>query len=359
MAGALWTVAMHPEKAEFVRPDPAETEIKGTEHTRVLWIIFDELDQRALFEDLPAWVSVPAFMAFSEQSFQATQAISAAPDTVTAVPSLTLGRPVATVRSADADRLMLRFPDRPDEEVDWKSLPNLFSGMREDNARIGIVGWYHPYCRLFGKLTSRCRRIYFGMSQIVESPPLGKAVWEKIASLSPLYRRRNAIAAIQRGLAEAKDYATDRNLDFVYVHLPLPHKPTVFDVSTGAYTVWNFDRDGYFHNLVAADDLFGKIRTAMEQAELWDETAVIVTPDHSWRGSRVGAGHERDTRVPFLIKLPGQNTKEKFDYPFSATVVKDLILALRRGEIATPEDIEAWLHLNNAGMVAPSKTGGK
>ena len=44
----------------------------------------------------------------------------------------------------------------------------------------------------------------------------------------------------------------------------------------------------------------------MEQAGLWEDTAVIVSADHVWRRAKILDG-VKSTTVPMMVKLPHKN----------------------------------------------------
>ena len=50
-----------------------------------------------------------------------------------------------------------------------------------------------------------------------------------------------------------------------------------------------------------------------------------------------------DPRIPFLIKLAGQQQGIAYQRPLSTLVAHDLALAVLRGEIAQPEQAARWL----------------
>src|SRR5262249_49748159 len=59
---------------------------------RVLWIIFDELDQRLAFDERPASIALPELDRFRRQSVAASRAYSPSTKTFTSLPALITGR---------------------------------------------------------------------------------------------------------------------------------------------------------------------------------------------------------------------------------------------------------------------------
>ncbi|HSE98210.1 MAG TPA: hypothetical protein VLD57_08105, partial [Blastocatellia bacterium] len=102
------------------------------------------------------------------------------------------------------------------------------------------------------------------------------------------------------------------------------------------------------------DHTLGEIRAEMEQAGTWDETVVIVTSDHWWRASLWKQHYvwtdedtpftdDSDHRIPFVLKLANQSRPFDYHNEFNTVLTRELILALLRGDVTTPEDVAEWL----------------
>ncbi|MGH7569712.1 MAG: hypothetical protein ACREL9_12240, partial [Gemmatimonadales bacterium] len=85
------------------------------------------------------------------------------------------------------------------------------------------------------------------------------------------------------------------------------------------------------------------LRRELEAAALWDRTTVVLISDHSRRAG------ERDTRVPFVVKLAGQGggPGDTLTYrkPFNSIALHDLALAVLGGELTgpSPATLATWL----------------
>ena len=104
-----------------------------------------------------------------------------------------------------------------------------------------------------------------------------------------------------------------------------------------------------------ADRFLGEIRHALELSGFWDDTTIVISSDHPFRKHfwaeqvfwteemvRETRGHEFST-VPFLLKLPRQATSVPYTPQFNTVVTRDLLLALMRAEVRSPEDVCRWL----------------
>jgi hypothetical protein len=86
----------------------------------------------------------------------------------------------------------------------------------------------------------------------------------------------------------------------------------------------------------------GELRREMEGAGVWNDTTVIISSDHWYREANEMDG-KMDHRVPFMIKLSGQTTGATYDRPFNTVLTQDLMLAILRGEVSTPQHVTRWL----------------
>src|SRR5712691_7888710 len=116
---------------------------------RLIWLLFDELDQRQ-----PS-VALPELDRLRTESFAATHAFQTGGYTMVAIPSLLSGRIYTNADMADADSLMVR-PEGSEREFDWRDEPNVFRRARELGVNAAVAGWHHPYCRVLGDSLVRC-----------------------------------------------------------------------------------------------------------------------------------------------------------------------------------------------------------
>jgi hypothetical protein len=144
-------------------------------------------------------------------------------------------------------------------------------------------------------------------------------------------------------LNESLALVTNSMYGLMLLHLPPPHSPGIYRPEKDQYTIYGMPKvTGYFNNLMLADHFLGKLREAMEKSGQWDKTWLILSADHSWRDSRLYDG-QRDLRVPFLLKAPGQSKSIKLSSQMNTVLTQDLILAILRGEIIDQQNAAAWL----------------
>ncbi|MCP4316532.1 MAG: sulfatase-like hydrolase/transferase [Hyphomicrobiales bacterium] len=311
---------------------------------RVLWLVMDELDLRLAFLERPEWLALPAFDRLRNQALFATDTVSHSLNTKEAIPSFLLQEIVKHAEPTGSAELRLTFEDfEHAETVNITGVPNVFSEAQALGATTAVVGAYHPYCRLFGDQMNYCRNYAITSYTPVATSNLGQEIWSQISGTTPLLRRANAIRIHRESKKQIRALAADPRYDLIYMHAMVPHGPNIWNSETNRFTVLNISRTGYFDNLILADTLLRDIRSSMEQAGLWDDTAVLVTSDHEWRYAKL-YDDRRTPKLPFLLKMPGQNVPLEYDETFAPMrVTKDLILAIMAGRLSTASGAADWL----------------
>ena len=381
----IWMAAKY--EGTFAAPTPAAPPLNAGQGrgSRVLWLIFDELDYRLLYAERPASLEAPEFDRLRAEALYATDAYPPSVYTTKSLPALTTGRLVAHSKAVSPHELSLRL-DGVDEWVSWDTLPNVFTRARAAGYDAAVVGWYLPYCRLFGASLTKCS----WHPHITEDPPEEHNVagnmwlqWREVVLSLPLVLRllpsdvtvnhtrvnQQAAGIYAATLRDTLGAAADPGLDFVMVHMPVPHPPSFYDRASGRLALGR--KNSYLDGLALVDRTLGEIRAAMERAGLWDSTAVLVSGDHWWRAREVhqpGATwpdigwsaedsqvmpQESDQRVPFVLKFPGRNEGTTYDRPFNTVLSADLLLNVLGGEVADACGADAWLDANKTISKSP------
>ncbi len=338
---AAWRVAqsdagLEPTVTEAARPHP------NSSGRRVLWLVFDEMDVRPAFVERPDSLQLPELDRLRTQSLTVTQAHQAGTQTAQAMTSILLGRQVYQLRPQGKADFWVGWDPGKEPDVPFRRQPNLLRRARQAGLLTAVVGWYLPYCRLLGGDLSHCTWQSMDAPARSQDPGLREIMLGQLSSLLPLAQRRHHLAQYRALLHEARKVVTHPGPGLFLVHLPPPHEPAIYDRRRGDFTLWNFRHDWYLDNLALVDRTVGELRRAMEQAGVWEETAVLVTADHSLRYYR-NLNPRTDPRVPFLLKLPGHSQGVEYAAPVHALLTHDLIRALINGELANPEAAVRWL----------------
>lgn len=307
--------------------------------TRVLWLLFDEMDQRLTFSERPATLRLPEIDRLRSEALSASEAYPPAAQTWLSVPALVTGKPVTASRLTASNEMMVTFAGGT-QEVDWSSQDNVFSEARRAGYRTAVVGWFLPYCRVIPAALTSC------FWQPFDAPASGQsltaAMWRQICYSLPWEAKRDHILAYLSILEHAKIVATDPELDLVLVHWPIPHAPAIYDRRAGRFRFVSHNPDWYLDNLALVDLTVGQLRRAMEVSGLWDQTTILLTSDHPWRWSANLDG-KTDPRVPLMLKLAGHKEPLAYARPFETLLLHDLLLALLRGELPDPNSVARWL----------------
>ena len=261
---------------------------------RVVWLLFDEFDEQLAFAERPAGLHLPEFDRFRMQAIYSTQASSVAGETLLTMPALVIGRRVSKAQAVDLSSLHLTLADSG-ETVDWASQPNIFAKAQAVGVNTAVVGFYHPYCRVFRDSLNLCSSwdshrawTYLPVFTVFEnmitqiSMVLGDvAVINRFFLPSRFVGRFENIGVKRRQLdldrylgmvEEAKKMVANRGLGLVLVHLPVPHGPFIYDRVAARFNLGG--KRTYLDNLALADCTLGMLRRAMEDAGVWEDSVV-------------------------------------------------------------------------------------
>jgi len=335
-----------------VGPHPAMLHSAAPDQPRVVWIIFDELDRRVLFDARPDVVALPEFDRLRREALDATNSFAPAGTTIFSMPALTIGRSPAAVSPVSASDAKLLWQD-DGKETTWATASNVFTRARSLELNSAIVGWYLPYDRVLASSANQIDWIPSSAEEQARAPDLLGSMFNQIGTIAPfLHVRRLSVQRIGWLLERSVAAAADTNFHLLFLHLPPPHKPGIFEPETGRLTAYNFSTvRGYLNNLLLADRVLGQLRRAIKQSGAGDRTWILVSSDHWWRESHFFDGRT-DTRVPFILKAPRDSRGLTYGAAFNTVVSQGLILAILRREVRDHAEAAAWLDRHH---VAPPK----
>ncbi len=313
---------------------------------RVVWIIFDEMDPRFAFDHRPRGLAMPEFDRLKSEATYMNDMTQAEHDTDVAMPSLVYGEHVSEI-SFDSRWQLLGTIEGSSHREDLRRLPDIFGEARQAGFNTGVVGWFLPYCRIFADELSRCyTESMYGNSQST----VGARMKSQLFGLTPWQSHLQHVERYHTLLQQAKDMASDPRLGLVLLHLAVPHGPGIYDPRRGQLTKFGIDdSDWYSENLALTDRTLGQIRHAMEQAGIWDSSILLVSSDHKLR---TVAPQHSEGRVPYLVKLKGQQSGWTCDLPLNARITRSLINAILDGRLATTSDLYSWLSSGQSGAQA-------
>lgn len=258
---------------------------------RVVVMVFDQLDAGDVSRLLARGL-LPGFAALQTHAVVDTAEASAG-DTVSAVPSMLSGETL--VGSVSGDQLLMESADGSPH--DWLTYPDLFMDLAQTGLRTGVAGWYLPYCRLPAAWIAECYQ--FPLVDTVGHSGLRTAMIRQLQRLVPWHSRMSHIRAYQGIRNVALAMVADPNLDFVFIHWPIPHGPGIYDsdrrqLSFRQYFGLQAEYEG---NLRLVDrtivETLSKVASSRTVSE---RTILVVTGDHG-RANRLGG--RVSLQVPF------------------------------------------------------------
>jgi len=336
---------------------------------RVVWLVFDEMDQKQTFIARDPSVQLPEFDRMRAESFYAENAHPPARATELSLPALLTGKLVSKATPLGSDELILEFgedktPHRFSRE------PNILSATHAQGMNIGLTGWFHPYCRIGGIAVelSRCHWQDGGilLGEIRRDASIPTSMLDELLDIPTVtWELRHVPGFISAGERERgeelHDYqelaplaiqnAADPALGLVVLHMPVPHPHGIYDRKTGQFST--SEARGYLDNLALADRTLGEVRAAMEKSGVWKDSIVIASADHWWRSdfwsTHFGWSPDDaralapvDHRIPFLVRFPDANAKS-YTPQFNTVLTHDLVLAIFNGEVKDANAAAAWL----------------
>jgi membrane-anchored protein YejM (alkaline phosphatase superfamily) len=162
--------------------------------------------------------------------------------------------------------------------------------------------------------------------------------------------RQNQAECLASLQNEAIEEAANRSRALVFLHLPLPHPPGIYDAA--AERVDTSRNHSYLESLDQTDRLLGSIRESMEASGAWSDTVLIVSSDHTLRSAHwkthpgwyaPDSALQVDDRVPFLVHFPGEAHGVEFSGALHTIVSRELIEHVLTGEVENQRDASAWL----------------
>ncbi len=311
---------------------------------RVVWVIFDEWDYHTAFENRPKELRTPNLDRLAKECLSATKAYPPGADTLRSIPSLLVGEVLSDVKKVRPADLLLSRPE-VSAPVRWSADLTVLARARENGFNTAAAGWYLPYCRLLAPALTACH--WCEMARAEEScEAFGNPLWRSMAgqmrsvfettqfSLLGQSQGFEGHARSYRELLEAgASFAADPELGFVFLHLPVPHAPFLRGGPGGA-----FGSGDYADSLTLVDQTVGRLVDAMAAGGVWRSTHLLLSSDHSLRRTS-----HRDLRVPFLLRLAGDELGRVYSNRLSTVASGELLMRALNGEIATYEAAANWL----------------
>jgi hypothetical protein len=356
----LHLMLTHPpdESAAFIHRSPLS---HSTSSQRIIWILYDELSYDQAFDHRATDMKLPNLDRLHSESASFSNLTPAGFYTDRIIPSLFLGQRIDQIRST-ADGY-LSYDNKSQHR--WTAFdPNatLFGFAQQNGWSTGVDGWLNPYCRILAPVLNVC--IWrsddpfllepFGASEdksaLANAAVLPYAVLARLSNSGATPENAH-LEDYGKVMARAHALIDDNQVRFVFLHLPVPHPPGIYDRQR--HTL----RPGgtYLDNMVLADDSLGTLMQEIDATPSASQTTVIVSSDHSWRipiwrplrswssEEERATGGRFDQRPVLLIHFPGQKSGNDFNAALPELLEHDVIAEMLRGRMNKPEDLSAFL----------------
>jgi hypothetical protein len=333
----------------------------STSNRRIIWILFDELSYDQTFDHPAPGIQLPNFDRLHTESVSFSNLTPAGFYTELIIPSLFLDRRIDSIRSTVYGDLWY-YDESQHRWLAYDANATLFGLAQQNGWSTGVDGWYNPYCRTLAPVLNVCSwEAVPGQPMGTHGTSEGKSILANAAVLpytvlarlfnSPVVPGNIDIRGYRNVMGRAHALIENGQIRFVFLHLPIPHPPGIYDRQR------HMLRPGgtYLDNLVLADDSLGALLQEIDATPSAGQTTVIVSSDHSWRipmwrHSTDWSGEEErasggrfDERPVLLIHFPGQKSGNDMNAALPEMLEHDMIADMLRGRINNPADLSAFL----------------
>lgn len=319
------------------------------QHPLLVWIVFDELSYDQTFGHRAHDLDLPHFDALRGQSTLLTEAQPIGAQTVKVLPSLLSGHVVDDYRFGFQNSFRVHYTG----VRGWQRLNGsgtVFADAQRLGWRTAVVGWYNPYCTIYGDALDQCYAMNLDRldGDMAQRDSFWRNTYSPLASMvrevksperddrdSCTYDVRQRLNTFRDLQAHTLQLLKSDQADFVFLHLPVPHSPNIWSRDTDNYVT--FCDSSYLDNLALADRTLGQIMAQLQSSPRWKDTTVIVEGDHSWRTyiwSNLPAWTDEDDEVSkngfdprpaVIIHRAGETTPVTDDTKWSLLHVHDVV----------------------------------
>jgi hypothetical protein len=269
----------HDASMPVVRASGVREPMAG-DQKRIIWILFDELSYNQAFDHRYPGLAMPEFDKLKTQSYSFSNLQPAGYETQEVLPSFLLGQVVDDLRSNLNGAAIIKLAGKENWQ-DFDAHATIFSDAQRLGWTTGVVGWYNPYCRILAGTLDYCfwRMGNGGWSGTSSDQSVLENAMAPVAEVVRLYRSHpgfpqeekhaSDLAAI---MPQAEALIRDQNIGFVFIHLPVPHPPGIYDRrpphqrATGTY----------IDNLALSDRVLGELMGTINQTSLAAKTTLVI-----------------------------------------------------------------------------------
>jgi hypothetical protein len=355
VAQLLWVARWKPAPnrigaAWAMTPQPAR------DHPLLVWVVFDELSYDQVFEHRARDLNLPNFDALRSQSTLFTDTQPAGYHTVKIVPSLLTGQIVDGIRFNFHNHLWVHHEAQPGW-VPIDGQQTVFADAEHAGWRTAAVGWYNPYCAIYGDSIQDCywtnHDMFDGM--MAQGAPFWTNVYTPLAQV---VRELKSPARADHDLCTydvRHRYRTETDLqqqafqvlhtdqaDFIFLHFAIPHSPNIWSRMHDDYT--QYCDSSYLDNLALTDKVLGHLLSTLQGSPRWNQTTLIVQGDHGWRidawnwlpawtqEDDAASRGVFDQRPALILHQPGQTQPSTVSSPWPIVQIHGVVEQVLHGQ---------------------------
>lgn len=327
-----------PAASAAITPDHAA----ATVERRVVWVIFDEMDYAlSLKPGSGMAAAMPNFSALTARAISANQAFSPGQDTSYSIPALLTGTALSGVTIRSQNRLDL--VDQQHKIVRFGPDSAIFSQLPGGPQAATVLGFYHPYCKMFPSLQS-CNSTYavnagrwfdsltfFSTALISAIKNVKGAI--RILPEFVLYHFDHMYRASDNVLSHLDATLANQRSSFDFIHMNLPHLPNIYVQRLLKQPVEN-DTDAYRQNLIGADMVLGRVVKDLQALADKQNILLIVSSDHWLR-----THSKQPAAIPFVVWKVGASEPIVLPDRISTVHSKQLALDFLSGKLDTQPEL--------------------
>ncbi len=323
---------------EETRPVPVISEppskAVGQEPRRLVWVIFDEWDQTAIFKRRPPEVQLPVLDALVKESVTLSAAYAPAKSTMVSVPSILQGRQLSGAFPTRDSGLQVQLPGA----TRWQNFmegESIVTDVMAMSALTVAMGWYHPYNRILPQSPLVQAKSYgFPAFEGIRGEGVARTMLNQQAYIAlPIYGRMETRDLYLRLHEDALQAMTNPAARFIFLHYGIPHSPGIYDARKRDLTVaLSGDSEGYIGNLALVDRTIGDLLAALDRSGLRSRTSLILTSDHWWRGAPWSKS-DQGYPVPVIIQVGKGEQGIRAEEQFPTTNLRSIARAILAGEL--------------------------
>ena len=304
---------------------------------RVIFIVFDEFDPSIAFADGSSHIHLPNFEKLIRQSFHAPNALPPAKSTAESIPAMLMGTPTNGNIYNEKNNLYVKVEGG--ELIEFNHSNSIFSKVPGGPQSIAILGFYHPYCKIFN--SNKC--ISFPYHNFPSDPTSLRSLIPRSIT-GELRNSHKLLSHITEKQLELLPYfLNDKSKELTYIHLNIPHLEAHYAAKILARSMKKTPDDSYALNLELSDRTLGTVMEVLRKNHSKDENILlIVCSDHWFRNSTIPRDESKGLPALLIAKSLSDDKEVLYQGALSTHHLPELAIDFLNGKITNNLQITNW-----------------